>query len=176
MGSASEWQSVSNFYQDQAMAGGGVMLDLGCHLLDLALYLFGDLTSIRCLGVEFSDTTVSLENAICAELTFAAGFKGLLRVSRVANLENTIRVIGDCGHVTASLEGTALDVMVLSSALCKGGRLAHLELAKEDPFVLLWRNFHRAIQEGTDVAPDLCYGESGVQIVSVIEQLYRDMR
>ena len=175
MGWASEWQSVSNFYQDRALAGGGVMLDLGCHLLDLAHYLFGEIASANCLGVEFDENSGSLEKAICVELSFDDGFKGLLRVSRLANLNNAIRVCGESGQIVASLEGASLDIMASEISLCKEGRTAQLQLAENDPFISVWYNFHRSILTGSRAAPDLCYAESGVSAIKTIESLYTQM-
>jgi predicted dehydrogenase len=175
MGWASEWQSVSNFYQDRALAGGGVMLDLGCHLLDLALYLFGGIARVNLMGVEYTPNTRGLEKAISVEVSFSGGYTGLLRVSRLTNLNNAITVTGVSGQAVASLVGTSLDVLIPDAPLCSQARTARVAVEYHDPFVSLWHAFHRAIEEGAAAVPDLCYGDSGVESIRAIEMLYEEM-
>lgn len=175
MGWASEWASVSNFYRDRTQAGGGVMLDLGCHLFDLADYLCGEADSARCLGVDFGDTGGTLEKALSAELTFPSGLQGLVGASRLTNLANVITVTGDAGWASASLDGEDLTLSLSAAPLCATGA-ARTRLPPVEPFRAMWHRFAGAVSRGW-LEPDdgLCDAEAGIRAVRLVESLYREI-
>jgi predicted dehydrogenase len=175
MGWASEWASVSDFYRDRKQAGGGVMLDLGCHLLDLADYLCGEADSARCLGVDFGDKGGTLEKALSAELTFPSGLQGLVGVSRLTNLANVITVTGEAGWASASLDGEELSLGLPATPLCTTGA-ARTRLPLVEPFAAMWQRFAGAVSRGwLDPDEGLCDTEAGIRSVRLVESLYREL-
>ena len=175
MGWASEWPSVTGFYRRRDLAGGGVLLDLGSHLLDLALYLFGDPDAVRLLGAEYAPPPDRLETAIVMELTLAGGGKALLRASRKTNLDCAIKITGAAGKASASLVGTVFDLQRRDVPLCANGQTARLALSPINPTAAMWREFYRAVRDGASAGPDLCDAQAGLRSMQIIETIYQDM-
>jgi predicted dehydrogenase len=73
---------------DRAMAGSGALGDLGAHIVDLAHYLVGDLTSVMGVVRTFVDDrpggTVDVDDAFEAAVEFEGGAIGTLEASRFA--------------------------------------------------------------------------------------------
>jgi predicted dehydrogenase len=74
--------------------GGGILLDLGSHLVDQALVLFGPVTRVYAT-VDKRRPGVAVEDDACLELTHASGVRSTLWVSAVAaDLGPRLRVLG----------------------------------------------------------------------------------
>jgi predicted dehydrogenase len=114
------------------MAGGGIAIDTGYHLVDLARFLVGEIESVQALSETFiterplpgadavgnrggggSDTTaremgpVDVEDAAAALVTFAGGAYGVLETSRVAigkRVSLQVEVYGSLGSADWDLE------------------------------------------------------------------------
>ena len=84
-GTVFSWPTVTGFVFDKAKAGGGVLIDIGVHLLDLLLWW---------LPYEISDFTYADDNLggveACAEieLILSNGTKGNIKISRLSVLNN----------------------------------------------------------------------------------------
>jgi predicted dehydrogenase len=165
------WRSRTGFYMDQSRAGGGALMDLGPHLLDLVLWLLGGIANARMETIYEDGSGDRMDTAATVFLTLDTGAKGTVRVSRLTHLENVITVRGPEGQIRASLEGPRLSVYAPEAALCQGGRAAILETDPVDPFAELWRRFGVAVR-GKALNSDLSGLSTGAKAMEIIDGLY----
>jgi predicted dehydrogenase len=98
-GSPADW-SRSSAYFDPVQAGGGVLIDVGIHSIDLIRWLVGEFREVEYYG-NGTITTVESE----AELRFrmANGAEGKLLASRTRDLQQHIRIMGSGGYLDIGL-------------------------------------------------------------------------
>lgn len=104
-----DWSAVNEFRFDKA-CGGGILLDIGTHVLDTAAYWFGDVRITR-----YSDDNVGgVETNALIELETDTGVIGTVELSWNRVLRNSARIIGTNGtlevewysnHAMLSLSG-----------------------------------------------------------------------
>ncbi|HKI86713.1 MAG TPA: Gfo/Idh/MocA family oxidoreductase, partial [Thermoanaerobaculia bacterium] len=118
-----EWPLSSDYLFRKDLAGGGVLMDFGSHLLDLVLWWFGDPATIA----YYDDAQGGTESDCRLELSFSSGLEGRVEISRIRDLPNTCRIEGERGTlevgiwdpdppVTLSLNGSDVEL--------KGGAVA----------------------------------------------------
>jgi len=82
-------------------SGGGVLIDLGTHLIDLLLWYFGKISSVD--GKIESNFSDQVEDTASAEIKFENGLKGIMETSwNVKNYrlqETTIEIEGEMGKM-----------------------------------------------------------------------------
>jgi predicted dehydrogenase len=165
------WQSRTGFYADQSRAGGGALMDLGPHLLDLVLWLFGGIADARMVAIYEDCSGDRMDTAATVFLTLDTGARGTVRVSRLTHLDNSITIRGTKGQIRASLEGPRLSVYAPEAALCQGRRAAILETDHVDPFQELWRRFGATVGEKA-LNGDLSGLSSAARVMEIIDGLY----
>lgn len=76
------WAAQSPSLFDKVTAGGGVLLDMGSHVLDLVCWWFGEPSEVR-----YADDFMGGVEANCIlEMSFPGGFDGKIRLSRDCTL------------------------------------------------------------------------------------------
>jgi predicted dehydrogenase len=91
---------------DKARAGSGALGDLGAHVIDLARYLVGEITSVAALTATFQPGR-SVDDAFEAAVTFESGAVGTIEASRFATgRKNAFRweINGTRGSIAFDLE------------------------------------------------------------------------
>lgn len=159
------WQAASDALFRKDLAGGGVLLDTGVHVLDLLLWWFGD-----CELVNYSDDSEGGVEADCEiRLRFSSGVTGIVELSRTRNLRNTCVIEGDCGTLTVEMgfrSGMHLALPGQHDAF--SGRVTPLE-SREQPLQQAFRNqledFAGAIRKGLAPSVPGCEGKRAVQII-----------
>lgn len=73
------FEKLRGWQYEVSRSGGGVMMDLGCHAIDLLHYLFGDLVSVKSKG--FSLYSKAVEDFVSSDLESPDNLKGHLDVS-----------------------------------------------------------------------------------------------
>jgi predicted dehydrogenase len=107
--------------------GGGLLLDLGSHLVDQALVLFGPVSRVYAT-LDRRRPGVTVEDDACLELTHASGVRSTLWVSAVAaDLGPRLRVLGS----KAAYLAYGLDCQ--EDSLRAGDDPAHPDWGKESP-------------------------------------------
>jgi len=77
-GGSFNWPARSDSFFRKSTAGGGVLLDIGVHVLDLVVHWFGEPQKLT-----YADDAMGGLEANCrVELSFPAGFKGTVHLSR----------------------------------------------------------------------------------------------
>lgn len=165
------WRSRTDFYLRQELAGGGVMTDLGCHVLDLAAWLFGGIRQARMTALIPPAGGARMDLGATVQLEFDSGLPATLRASRMSHLENAVTVRCANGFVRASLEGADVTLKVDGSALCRGRGGVRLQAAATDPHQELWTRFRAAAMDGDD-AGELCDARAGLDCVRLLATLY----
>jgi len=137
------WPVTSDFLFRRAM-GGGVLADLGAHVLDLLLYWLGDYESVD----YYDDAAGGAESDCELGLVMKSGAVGVVQLSRTRDLRNTWILEGDQGtlevmrrHDAELAWRVAGGDVVLDGSFRKDGRA-------EDPlecFRLQWADFLDAI-------------------------------
>ncbi len=88
-GSIFNWKSKSGFFFDKKKAGGGVLLDMGSHLLDLILWFLEDYpSSISYMDDNYGGVEADAELG----MSFQRGLKVSVKISRLRNLRNINRI------------------------------------------------------------------------------------
>lgn len=101
---------------DKSAAGSGALGDLGAHIIDLAHYLVGDITTVGAMARTFVDerplpdggsAPVDVDDAFVATIGFANGAIGTLEASRFAagrKNHNVLEINGENGSLCFNLE------------------------------------------------------------------------
>jgi predicted dehydrogenase len=166
------WSNEGWLWRMQTSAGSaGVLGDVGCHLLDLATAVTGEVSEVRCslstfpkLGQDGKRFTswqgkpLDANDTAIIELRFEAGGVGVLHTTRWAT--------GHSNHLRLEVHGTEgalrfdLDRSYDDIELCLGKdkNKAAWQTKKQKPAPSMWQRFVRAIKRGEPEQPDLFRG------------------
>jgi predicted dehydrogenase len=97
-GAPFSWQVASDF-TFRPETGGGALADSGVHVLDLLGWWFGEPT----LDAYCDDAAGGVEAECDLELTLPGGIPATVELSRVRELENSVRIVASRGRLEAAI-------------------------------------------------------------------------
>ncbi len=166
------WPTRSDYLLRPEVAGGGVLVDFGSHIVDLLVWWLGDPEE-----VEYADDAVGgVEANGEIYLRFPGGTEAFVELSRCRKLRNTCVIEGTRGRLEVELwnpQGRIrLETEVPGLALY-GTTVSDRSGTWEDAFRDEYRGFIGAIK---GERPPVVSGEEGARSVRVIEACYRARR
>ena len=165
------WTSEAFLWRVQKAAGsGGVLADIGVHILDLATAVAGDATRMRCelrtfpkmhegrVYTEWQGRALDANDSALIEVDFAGGALGIVQASRWAT--------GHVNHLRVEVHGTDgalrfdLDEGEERLQVCRGSdvRPGRWKTRTFKPAPDVWQRFCRGIRRGRSEAPDMARG------------------
>lgn len=169
MGMPRTWQSRSAFHLDPALAGGGVLIDNGVHLIDLVVWLLGSVTALN--GYTLPEDSRVEEDAKI-EFRSAGDTAGVLRFSHRALLPNVMRIEGEQGFLEFdTYDYPSLKVFAVSTSLCRKAGSVVLTWPRTSPYEAQLEHFVRRIRGMESIT--LNEGEEAMEAVSVVMQVYK---
>lgn len=171
-------------FTNKELQGGGSLIDYGCHLLDLSLWLMDNPVPVEVMGSqynllsrtpdqvnlwgEFDHTTFDVDDHVTGYIRFENGASLLLETSWSANIKD------DVENVSISGEKGGLDVFPFSLNQAKYGMLLNSEAAfipgDEDPGNPQAENF---VDSCLGKAELIVKPEEARQVSMIIEAIYK---
>lgn len=146
---------TSPFYFDPDR-GGGVSLDVGVHLADLLLWLFGDVCEVHGSTGTYRTDINRADDVSSISLKFESGVIGELFVSWVgiANYHlmtnfNDLQVIGEYGFIKSDFVGPYVTLFSEKSSVCKLRgplRMATMDTDPKVPFLAKAYSYKKEIE------------------------------
>jgi predicted dehydrogenase len=180
-GNRFQWRAKTDSFFRKSSGGGGVLLDIGVHVLDLMLWWFGEPEHVVCED----DAMGGIEANCRLRCSFPGGVSGSVRLSRDWNLRNRYLVRferGWAGWTPADPQGLELGVSErhalaarVHDAASSVGRpaLGAVGANYYESFIAQIENFAAAVRgRATLVVP----GEEGLRSIRLIETCYRESR
>jgi predicted dehydrogenase/nucleoside-diphosphate-sugar epimerase len=164
-----DWPVTSDAMFRKEIAGGGVLMDLGVHALDLLLWWFGD-----CEVLSYQDDSeAGLETNCEIRLRFQRDLTGIAELSRNRNLRDTCVIEGEQGVLTVQAGfGTRVNLRLFGEKSPFSGLVTPLD-PKEQPVPKAFRDqvedFATSIL--TRTAPFVS-GQEGGRALRVIDACY----
>lgn len=149
---------------DPAQAGGGVLLEIGIHLLDLIRYLTGE-EAVEALGEMSRRYTTQVEDLAHVRFRLASGLLCYVEVSRVSGGRVCrVEAVGRAGQLIADVDRSLLTRI-------EGRTIVAAEAVPDRPTVgMVLEAFARSLTTGT---PAPVSGEDGLWAVAMAEACYR---
>lgn len=170
-----DWPTASDYFLSRKLAGGGVLLDEGVHMLDCLLSWFGDAVECDC---QSDDWGGGVEANVILRLCHRSDFgeiEGRVRLSRTYTLRNSLTVEGerafaeitrsnpDCVLVTRRIgDRRVQSAFTFPSEGCSG---------PVDPFVVELDDFVQAIEKKCAPVVD---GWQALRTIELIERCYEN--
>jgi predicted dehydrogenase len=165
-GSNHAWPSTTDALFRRETAGGGVLIDLGVHVLDTLLYWLGPMNV-----AEYADDSYGgVEAEVELRLHLANGAMGFVELSRTRELRNTFLIHGTEATLEVDLYRRALRLLVQGSSL---DLKSPPDAFEGDVFRAQLSAWTEAIRTGRTPAVS---GEEGLRSVALIEACYRQRR
>lgn len=159
----------TNFRQQRRLSGGGVLIDLGVHLIDLALWLTGQ-APIEVLYHSGSTPGWEVENTAEVALAFADASHATLSCSFTQVLNDNFVVRGDGGWAYAPLyTPTRCTVFSKQARICQKNGLQHIVLPDISMYDLQLQHFCSVVLEGDDC---MIQPHEVLSSLAIIEQCY----
>ncbi len=180
------WGSEAFLWRLQTAAGsGGVLGDIGVHVLDLTTMVAGDADRLRCewrtfpkaqgdrFVSEWNGGRLDANDSAVIELDFASGAFGIVQASRWAT--------GHANHLRVEVHGSDgalrfdLDESYERLQLCSGRDVhRHAWKARDyQPAPDVWQRFCKAVREGRPDQPDIA---RGAQVQAMLDACERSAR
>ena len=162
----------TDFRRDPRLSGGGVLIDLGVHVIDVAVWLTGaSPTSIDYASACVGDWAV--ENEAEANLHFAGGVTAEIMASFARPLGNAIEVRGTTGWALAPLyTPTELVFFTEEAAICRRAGMQTLRLDAVNMYAAQVAHFCEAVATET---PFLVTPEQMLATLEVVDRCYARM-
>lgn len=152
---------------DPAQAGGGVLLEIGIHLLDLIRYLTGE-EAVEAAGEMLQRHTTRVEDLAQVRFRLASGLPCYVEVSRVSGGRVCrAEAVGQKGQLLADVDRSLL-------TRTEGRAIVAAESVPDRPtVVMVLEAFARSLTTGTPVPVS---GEDGLCAVAMAEACYCAVR
>lgn len=164
-----DWPTLSGFFFDRTKSGGGVLVDMGAHILDLLLWWLQDFPR----EIHYQDDNFGGVEAECyLTLSFGASIQGSIKLSRLAKLQNKYTL----NFTRGALSFQPYDPSGVCNAITVfQGHREKLLKAKPprtylDYFKKQLRDFYGNIRQGT---PSIAAPESILPSIQLIERCYQ---
>jgi predicted dehydrogenase len=161
------WPVASDFMFRRS-AGGGLMGDLGSHVLDLLLWWFGDFDEVE----HFDDALGGVEAECETRLRSHGGVRGVVELSRTRNLRNTCIIEGERATLEVGVDVAGeVKIMYADRAFGVQGRpwlAAQRDVASiQQAFQAQLQDFIEAVRGEHDPRVN---GVEGARVVSLLER------
>ena len=152
---------------DPAQVGGGVLIEIGIHLLDLIRFLTGE-EAVEVFAVCDQRHTTRVEDMAFARFILASGVRCHVEVSRVSGGRICrVEAVGETGQLVADVDRSVLTRI-------EGRSVVETEAVPDRPtIVTVLEEFARSLSMGTSVPVT---GEDGLRAVTMAESCYRSAR
>lgn len=173
------WPVITSASFKRCKGGGGVLFDMGSHVLDSIIWLFGMPSSLSF----FDDALVGGVEANCLIQMNAPSFNGFIHLSWDHNLANEFHITGSKAEVIIKLDNMSNLIIKNSDGYQKivpqiafpmtiGTRRTKLGIPKfyHECFYFQIVQMVRAIKLGESVPAS---GEEGKEVISLIEHCYK---
>ena len=159
-GTIFSWPTVSGFFFDRKKAGGGVLMDIGVHVIDLLFWWI----PYKVEYIKYRDDNLGGVEAFAdVELELKGGIKGRIRLSRLSKLKNIYSI--QCEHGAIEWNPFAPYEIYIKDSSKK-----RIKMRKIDPFKALLEDFIASILE--DREPSVT-GEEVLKTIHLIEECYK---
>jgi len=154
------------------IAGGGVLMDFGCHYLDLLLYLFGDVTHVKAL-TETLHCSYSVEDSALLILKFKRGMHGLANFNwNIGVSELSFEIYGTQGKISLIPGDVSMSGDLIVYTKKEGRREIHLKPLQITHQAIV-KNFVDSLSGEEEL---LCPGEEAIKTNKIIEAAYQSSR
>lgn len=161
------WPAYTGHAFQRETSPGGVMFDLGIHLLDLFLWLGGEAAGLR-----YADDAIGgVESNAAAEITFASGAVGQIHISRTCERPNLFSIEGERGMAQAGVYIPGRVMIKIGSQ--KSRKTLQTSQGLVDALAAQLEDFVQAIQN--DRAP-LVDASQGLASIHLVEDGYKQAR
>jgi predicted dehydrogenase len=181
-GSIFNWPAQSDSFFRKDIAGGGVLMDIGVHALDLLIWWLGEPKEFSCED----DAAGGVEANCCIKLKFEKGFEGSIRLSRDCLLANRYFIkcekgwlgwnVGDANSIELGFHKTKF---VLNGLVCNQMERYGLPSAGsvsptyQQSFIYQLIDVIEAVKNRRK--PFVC-GEEGIRSLKLIEACYKNSK
>jgi len=180
---------TSPFYFDPEK-GGGILFDAGSHLVDLLLWMFGNITKVHACISAYKDEINQADDVASVSLKFDNGMVGEIFASWVSIHNwhlmtdyNSLQILGSEGRMYSDFWGPYLYYFNERSLVCKLKgmiKLTPVELDPKIPFVARSYAYKKEIESFVDcVIKDkepLITGEDGRRALEVIIDAHKSAK
>ena len=172
-GIVSDWPQSLGFFRKER-AGGGVLIDMGVHELDILLWLLGHPTE-----VEYADDALGgVESNAQVELLFPPDVRVSARFSRTANLQNRLRLEGNKGWAELTVwDWNRLRYYIEGAPDCRRGPVESLaedgEIDLTEVYARQLRSFATSVLRRTGPRVP---GKDGLRVMRLVERCYGQAR
>lgn len=164
-----DWPLASGALFDRKQSGGGVLMDVGVHVLDLLHWWFGP---GHCVDYQ-DDAAGGIETDCSLRVSYAGGIEAVVRLSRVRNLGNRLRLKGSAGEIECDLKCGAQPLLSFGDGTPGFRGTADLAGPKgqktKDAFASQLKDFHRAIVAAASPRVPVA---DGAAVIELIERCY----
>ena len=155
---------VPSWWLDKELAGGGALLDLGSHLVDLLIWYFGEVASASSF-LKYVFRT-DLEDAATCILKFKNGPVATVKVGWFSKgFIQSLQVCGTAKNTLVQLAPDSTSSIIWKGIVRKFGR------NKNSPYYLELQHFVSCLQKDEQPQPS---GEEGLRSLQAISSAYRN--
>jgi predicted dehydrogenase len=167
-----EWMVTSDAIWRKEKAGGGVLIDVGVHVLDLVLWWLGPVADLT-----YKDDSYGGVEADCTiELTMRGGARGVVELSRTRGLRQSAIIHGEKGWIEIGVDSNLLraEPRELLDLFFSGVRGRSIKEQTYDAlFDAQMRDWRRVLTVGAEPAVP---GTQAIDSVALIERCYQARR
>lgn len=172
VGSKFRWPTQTGFYFKKGEAGGGVLIDMGVHIIDLFLWYFGDIGNLRYRAQDTMGTGVEDNASILFQ--HKNSVKGELILSRTQILENKLVIHGTAGWIKIDIfDTTFFEYQSQKSKASSGFGPIHIKTKNNNAYRDQFIHFVDCINSNKE---PLISGKEGMKVIEVVEQCYGQAR
>ena len=169
VGAKFRWPTETGFYFKKEEAGGGVLIDMGVHIIDLLLWYFGDIKNLTYNAKDIMGK--GIEDNVFISFHHSNSVKGEFTLSRTELLENKLTIRGKAGWLKIDIFDTTFFEYqsIKSKASSHFGQL-HINTKNNDSYRDQVEHFVDCII--SDKKP-LITGRDGMKVIQVVEECYK---